>query len=244
VHNGYTLVADTTQLPAGAAGDYRFRITDGSGAPVTRFDEDHDKRLHLIVVRRDGVHYQHVHPEMEPDGTWRVPLAPPAPGVYRVFADFRPEGGPKTTLGVDLHVPGEFRPVPAADEQRTATVARYRVRLDGDLTAGTGSVVHATITGQGGPVTDLQPYLGAYGHLVALRGSDLAYLHVHPDGSPGDGHTAAGPRVSFAVEVPTAGRYLLFLDFRHGGQMHTAQFVLDARPVAGGEPSTGDGHGG
>src|SRR5438477_3662407 len=48
----------------------------------------------------------------------------------------------------------------------------------------------------------LQPYLGAYGHLVALRDGDLAYLHVHPDGAPGDGRTAAGPDVVFHAEVP------------------------------------------
>ena len=38
-----------------------------------------------------------------------------------------------------------------------------------------------TVTKDGQPVTDLQPYLGAYGHLVALRAGDLAYLHVHPE---------------------------------------------------------------
>lgn len=42
-------------------------------------------------------------------------------------------------------------------------------------------------------VTDLKPYVGAFGHLVALRAGDLAYLHVHPDGAPGDGRTAPGP---------------------------------------------------
>jgi hypothetical protein len=253
VQNGYALDADTVQLPAGTSGAYRFRITDGSGAPVTRFAVEHDKRLHLVVVRRDGVHYRHVHPEMSADGTWSVPLTVPAAGAYRVFADFRPEGGPRTTLAADLQVPGDFRPAPATGERRTAAVAGYQVRLDGDLTAATSSTVHATITTHGRPVTDLQPYLGAYGHLVALRGSDLAYLHVHPDGSPGDGSTAAGPEVAFAVEVPTAGRYLLFLDFLHGGQVHTAEFVLDARsgsatgpattPAAGGDEA-GHGHGG
>ena len=47
----------------------------------------------------------------------------------------------------------------------------------------------ARVTRDGEPVTDLEPYLAAYGHLVALREGDLAYLHVHPDGEPGDGVT-------------------------------------------------------
>ena len=83
------------------------------------------------------------------------------------------------------------------------------------------------MTRDGAPVTDLQPYLGAYGHLVALRDGDLAYLHVHPDES-----TAAGPEVRFFAEVPSTGRYHLYLDFRHGDRVRTARFVV----TAGGTP--------
>jgi hypothetical protein len=77
------------------------------------------------------------------------------------------------------------------------------------------------------PVTDLQPYLAAYGHLVALREGDLAYLHVHPEGTPGDGKTAAGPGIGFVAEVPSAGGYRLFLDFQHDGVVRTAEFTVD-----------------
>ncbi|MDP9870255.1 hypothetical protein J2S55_009521 [Streptosporangium brasiliense] len=80
----------------------------------------------------------------------------------------------------------------------------------------------------GKPVTDLQPYLGAYGHLVALRTGDLAYLHVHPDGEPGDGRTAPGPEITFYAEVPSRGDYRLFLDFQHEGTVRTADFTLGA----------------
>ena len=80
----------------------------------------------------------------------------------------------------------------------------------------------------GVPVTDLQPYLGAYGHLVTLREGDLAYLHVHPGGEPGDGTTRPGPDVEFGAEVPSAGRYHLYLDFRHDGVVRTAPFTLEA----------------
>jgi hypothetical protein len=107
-----------------------------------------------------------------------------------------------------------------------ARVDGYEVRLDGDLVAGQTSKVTLTVTKDGAPVTDLQPYLGAYGHLVALRTGDLAYLHVHPDGEPGDGKTAPGPAVTFYAEVPTATTYRLFLDFQHGGTVRTAEFTV------------------
>ncbi|MDN5861240.1 MAG: hypothetical protein L0H84_21770, partial [Pseudonocardia sp.] len=81
-------------------------ITGPGGHPVTAFDVAHDKRMHLIVVRRDGSGYQHVHPEPAADGTWTVAFAAPAAGSYRAFADFTPSGGPPLTLGVDLSAAG------------------------------------------------------------------------------------------------------------------------------------------
>ena len=79
----------------------------------------------------------------------------------------------------------------------------YTVTLDGDLAPGQTSKLTLKVTKDGKPVTDLQPYLGAYGHLVALRAGDLAYLHVHPDGEPGDGKTTPGPDITFYAEVPS-----------------------------------------
>ena len=52
---------------------------------------------------------------------------------------------------------------------------------------------------------------------MALREGDLAFLHVHPDGDD----------VAFATEFPSAGRYRLFLQFRHGGRVHTAAFTRE-----------------
>ncbi|WP_026361221.1 hypothetical protein [Amycolatopsis nigrescens] len=241
---GYTLTPTDTTLTAGTAQPFTFQITGPDGRPVTRFDVEHEKRLHLIVVRRDTAGYQHLHPELAADGTWTVPLNLPQAGSYRAFADFTPAGGEGMTLGVDLATAGSYQHVeypPARD----ASVDGYQVRLDGELIPGRSSKVTLSVTKDGRPVTDLQPYLGAYGHLVALRGGDLAYLHVHPDGAPGDGRTPAGPAVTFYAEVPSAGTYRLFLDFQHAGTVRTAEFTAPTtstpQPQA---PATGDGHGG
>jgi hypothetical protein len=223
--NGYTLTPTDPTLDPGTAEDFTFRITGPDGAPVTAFDVEHDKRMHLITVRRDTTGFQHVHPEMAPDGTWSVPLALPAAGSHRVFADFTPTGGEGTTLGVDVSAPGTFEPVAHAPS-RTAQVDGYTVELTGALVPGQASPVTLTVSRDGAPVTDLQPYLAAYGHLVALREGDLAYLHVHPDGSPGDGRTPAGPQIEFVAEVPSTGSYRLFLDFSHGGVVRTAEFTV------------------
>ena len=63
----------------------------------------------------------------------------------------------------------------------------------------------------------------------------MAYLHVHPtEGAEGGGHggqhAEEAPErdaVSFATEFPTAGRYRLFLQFRHRNEVHTAAFTQE-----------------
>jgi hypothetical protein len=189
---GYALVPADPTLNVGTPTDFSFRIIGPNGAPVTAFDEEHTKRLHLIVVRRDTTGFQHLHPVMTADGTWRVPLTVPTAGSYRAFADFTPTGAGPLTLGVDLAAAGEQTPV-RHQPARTAQLDGYQVQLEGELVPGAASPLTLTVSRAGVPVTDLQPYLGAYGHLVALREGDLAYLHVHPYGAPGDGRTAAGP---------------------------------------------------
>ncbi|MBC2640957.1 MULTISPECIES: hypothetical protein [unclassified Rhodococcus (in: high G+C Gram-positive bacteria)] len=228
--DGYTLELAADQVTAGPAVPVQFRITDPSGVPVTEYTVEHEKPLHLIVVRRDLAGFQHVHPTLDAAGTWTVPLDVARGGDYRVFADFTPAGGEGLTLGTDLRVAGTYDPQPTPAPTPTATVDGYTVALDGTLRPGETSNVALSVSRDGQPVTDLQPYLGAYGHLVALRTTDLGYLHVHPDGHPGDGVTAAGPGIDFAVTAPSAGDYRLFLDFQHAGAVHTAEFTVTAAP--------------
>ena len=228
--DGYTLRLVDRTLPAGPQAPLRFQILGPDGTPVTGYRTEHDKDLHLIAVRRDLSHFQHVHPVLDAEGTWSVPVDLSAPGEYRVYADFTPtghDGG--LVLGADLAVPGTYEPVALPEPVTVAQVVDgYQVTLAGDLVPGKSSQLTLTVTKDGVPVTDLQPYLAAYGHLVALRAGDLAYLHVHPAGEPGDGVTPAGPGITFYATAPSAGDYRLFLDFRHGGVVRTAEFTVHA----------------
>jgi hypothetical protein len=230
--DGYRLELTDRVLPADRSHTLRFRILGPDGAPVTSYTREHGKDLHLIAVRRDLTGFQHVHPELATDGTWSVPLDLTAAGVHRVFADFTPAGHSQSlTLGADLSVTGTYQPEPLPVATRTVTVDGYAVTLDGELAAGRESELTLTVSKHGQPVTDLQPYLEAYGHLVALRDRDLAYLHVHPAGHPGDGTTPAGPGITFYATAPSDGAYRLFLDFKHNDQVRTAAFTVQAGSV-------------
>jgi hypothetical protein len=234
--NGYAFRLDSTTASPGRAVPLSFNIEGPDGTPVTEFDEEHEKELHLIAVRRDLTGFQHVHPEMDSEGSWSTSLRL-TPGHWRLFADFKATGAEALTLGNDLAVTGEYQPEAPASDSRSSTVDGYTVTLDGDLTAGEEAKLTLTVTRDGEPVTDLEPYLGAYGHLVALRTGDLAYLHVHPAGSPGDGTTEPGPDVVFYTEVPSTGQYRLYLDFKHGGEVRTASFAVTASGAASSQPS-------
>ncbi|NUS42486.1 MAG: hypothetical protein HOQ24_02140 [Mycobacteriaceae bacterium] len=225
---GYTLELLETVQQAGDI-DIRFRIVGPDGRPVIEYTPIHDRDLHLIVVRRELTLFRHVHPVRDADGVWSVRVNLPDAGFYRVFTDIAPTAlGRTITLGADLAVGGDFTPETLPAPARTVDVDEYQVALDGELVAGDGRMLTLTVHKDGAPVTDLQPYLAAYGHLVVIRAGDLAYVHVHPNGEPGDGVTPAGPDVAFHTVVPGPGVYRLFLDFKHDDVVHTAAFTLTA----------------
>ncbi|MGC5025153.1 heavy-metal-associated domain-containing protein [Tsukamurella sp. DT100] len=248
---GLTFAPVAAPRAVGEAGSLSFRIEDAAGAPVTAYTTTHEKDLHLIVVRADGSLFRHVHPTLDrATGVWSLPWSWAEAGAYRLYADFAPATGSAVTLTRTVEVAGGYAPADPAPS-RTAQVDGFTVQLDGDLVAGASSPVTLRVSRDGAPVTALQPYLGAFGHLVALRQGDLAFLHVHPEGAepkPGD---TGGPAIAFQAQAPTAGRYLLYLDFQVDGVVRTASFVVDAaasaappNPTTPSAPAPADGHGG
>lgn len=233
--DGYSLDLAGATLAAGRPTALQLVISGPDGQVVTEYTPTHDRELHLVVVRRDLTGYQHLHPERDAEGRWTVPLTLPQAGPYKVFADFVPAGRDRPlTLAADLTAPGVYTPTPLPARSSRASVDGYDVELDGRLVAGTRSPLALEISKDGRPVTDLQPYLGAYGHLVALRAGDLAYLHVHPRGELDDPATRPGPEIRFDVDVPSASTYRLFLDFSHGGTVRTAAATAVATQAAHG----------
>lgn len=221
---GYVLFPELTRFQPGIIDDFRFSIFTIDRTPVTDFAVNQERRMHLILVRRDLTNYQHLHPTMKPDGTWSVSLRIPEPGSYRAFATFQPDAVPEPiTLGVDLEVPGLVKSGPVAHPVELARVDDYSVMLEGTVLAGGVSRLYFNVQRDTEQVTDLEPYLGAIGHLVLLREGDLAYLHVHPVTGTGPG---AGPTITFDARVPTPGYYRAFLDFQHRGEVRTAEFTI------------------
>ncbi|HWK25407.1 MAG TPA: hypothetical protein VNS09_02535 [Solirubrobacter sp.] len=215
------VVVENPELRRGQSERLRFRIVDERGETVRDFDVEHEKRMHLIVARRDLTGFQHLHPEQAADGTWAADVALPEAGSYRLFADFA-AGGTSYTLASDLRVDGDadLQPLPAP-ASTAVSEGGYAVRMHaGDVRPGREADLRFTIAKDGHAVRT-EPYLGAGGHLVALREGDMAFLHVHP--------TDDGAGIGFMATFPTAGRYRLFLQFKHAGRVQTVAFTQEVK---------------
>jgi hypothetical protein len=219
---GYRMVV-VSAVAAGAqqAFELAFRIDDGEGRVVRDYVVTHERPLHLVLARDDLSAEVHVHPQLGDDGVWRVELSLPSTGRWRAIADFVPAGRDGAlALGVDLLVPGPSTIAALPAPAREASVDGYDVALvlDEPCVAGDEAQLSFRVRRGGTVVDDLDPHLGARGHLLILRDGDLAYLHVHPldDGA-----------LDFAATFPSAGSYRMYLEFSHGGSVHTAAFTVE-----------------
>jgi hypothetical protein len=225
--NGYTLTLRTP--PATTTPASTFTITH-DGNTVTQFDPEQTKLMHFYLIRSDLTGFQHVHPSMQPDGTWTAPTKAVPAGDYRVYVQFVPHAdaaGGALTVSTPVTVPGSAAaaaplPAPAA----TTTVDGYTVALVGALTAGQEAPLAITISRSGQPVTDLQPFLDTYAHVTAIHQGDLAFAHLHPEGTVSGDH--GGPALTVHAQLPARGDYRMFIQFQTNNTLRTASITVTA----------------
>ncbi len=179
----------------------------------------HEKLMHLILVRDDATGFQHVHPEYQ-NGRWIVVTTIPNQGAYQMYVDVDPKEEKPVTLRVPLTIGGttEAAQFPSVSANMSANVGDIQVTLE--LTAPLKTKEHTTLTfaltQNGKSVTQIDPYLGAFGHVVVLRHTDADdYLHGHPITAS----KPAGGKVVFESEFPVKGTYTIFAQFSIRGQV-------------------------
>ncbi len=203
-----------------------------TGKPVSGFATVHDRLLHLFIVDRSLEYFAHVHPEPAGEGVFEIDHRLP-PGVYVLVADFLPLTGPSQTVQRTIVTPGYrgplFPPPPhLRDEMGTEKiVAGLRVRLEPNrLTAGREAVLRFTLAdaSTGAPVADLEPFLGAAGHMLVANADLTEASHAHPEEQ-----ASRGPSVYFQPRMPAGGLYKLWVQFQWKGQVITVPFVVSVR---------------
>ena len=211
----------------------------GTNALITGYEVVHEKRYHLFVVSRDMEFFQHIHPEQLTDGRWMIQVTLPKPGDYRILSDFLPTGGSPQFIGRTLETvdfTGDLEsqtPRLTPDTNVTKTVGSVNAHLELEpSTLVEGQFGHLAFTlsdaKTGRPVTDLQPYLGAFGHALILSEDMRDYVHSHPfedidTASKGFG----GPTVTFEGYMPKAGRYRAWSQFQRNGEVITIPFTVN-----------------
>jgi hypothetical protein len=229
VADGRRLTLATRSVAGGPRATVRFRVTGPDGRPVTALTSPGGRPMHVYFVRTDLGVYRHEHPTSDGNCGWQVSATLRGPATYRMFVQFRtPSTDPAaadTVLSDPLNVTGvgppELGRTPATDVQ---AAGGYRVALAG-YTAGAGeSLLTATITKQGRPVTDLSPYLGELAHVSVFANRTLKFTHSHPV-QPAVSN--GGPRLTLPIQLPGPGSYTMFVQFISGGQLRTV--VLPVR---------------
>jgi len=225
----------------------RFTITDPkTGKPVTDLTIVHDMPFHLFIVSEDLAYYDHIHPAVGADGAFVVDTSFPSPATYNLFCDFLPAGGLPQVVHLKLTTtdvaPG-LKPTPVRltpDSSLTKTVDGIRFELTMEpprAAAGkaTAFIYHLVDVPSGLPVTNLEPYLGAWGHTLILSEDAERYLHCHPTQllPPGVDRAglSGGPEVAFNATLRQPGRHRLWSQFKRGGKVTTVSFTIDVASV-------------
>jgi hypothetical protein len=228
----------------------------GTGEPIKKFEVVHERQYHLFVISQNMEYFQHIHPEQQADGTWSIDVTLPKAGYYKVLSDFMPGGGssqfiarPLVTAGYAGDLANDSAQL-VPDTVSTKTVDDITATLSYDPPAfNVGQYghlnFHLTDTAGGRPITDLQTYLGAFGHTLIMSEDMVDYVHSHPldilardndDGGPPQfmippgadlEKLRGGPDVTFEGLMPKPGRYRAWTQFRRNDKVYTFAFTFN-----------------
>jgi hypothetical protein len=218
--------AEPEEVQAGQPATLRLMIHDTGGATVKDFDTVHEQKIHLIIVREGLDQFAHIHPEIDPNGNMTTVFTFPIGGKYRLYADYKPSGKGQATAIAELNVGGEIPPAPKLIPNTPGNITgdglNGYVTVENAKMSGTASIVFRLTDSSDAPIADLQPYMGALGHLVVISADGKQYVHAHPvDENSADG------TVEFETHLVMPGIYKGWGQFQRGGKVHIIAFVSE-----------------
>lgn len=225
------------------------------GQPLTlnRLQITHERPMHLIVVSRDLSYFSHVHPEEKGGGRYSVTTTIPKPGPYLLFNEFVTEKGVVQYDRHEITVSGESAQGDAGGEAKLEPTLGH-VQQVGDLSTlltaeavvvkrRVPTIFVLDVSKGGRPVTDLEPYLAAAGHVVIISRDTTQFTHTHGeahdpakphthDGTTGSAHPLPpvrfGPQIEFTHTFNTQpGIYKIWVQFIHGGKVVTVENTVE-----------------
>lgn len=217
--------SDPQEPEAGSVTKLTLQIQGDDDTPIRQFDVLHEKLVHLIVVRDGLDEFAHLHPEVDSAGNLTVEYVFPKSGTYRLFADHQPKGETPGLATGELVIAGDDEPAAELAPNTSDEVAVGEIKTHVAITPGNQqTTVRFHLVDQAGKaVADLEPYLGAMGHLVIISADGREYVHAHP---LSEDKTAPDGTVEFAAHFSEPGIYKAWGQFQRGGSVVTVPFVL------------------
>lgn len=217
-----TLTTEPSTVQAGQQVNVMLQLTDAFGAPVTEFEIVHEKKVHVIIIREDLQKFTHAHPEPGADVVLSSIVSFPEGGTYFFHVDFTPRDGKGVTLMSELRVEGSATQAPPLEPFVPGRVQTDELLADVAVQEmkSVRRISFALMGLDATPVSDLEPYLGAMGHLVVVSADGRKYVHAHPvgGGKPNE--------VMFDVLFPGSGLYKGWGEFQRAGKVLVVPIVL------------------
>ncbi len=228
-------------VEAGKKLEVKVRLSKADGSPVVSKDllVMHTQRIHLLIEEPGLGDYHHEHPvETENPGEYAFSFIPQHGAPYRIWADLVP-----VTTGVQ-ELPFTDLPSAGTAKQITDRADKFTSKLEGFsfvLTlGGDGGPLKANqarrmdimvADGAGKPVTQLEPVMNAFAHLVGFYDDFKTVVHLHPTGGDVTAAEArGGPGLSFMFFPPRAGFIRLYCQVSVDGRMMFAPFNVNVVP--------------
>ncbi len=235
-HYTLTVTPETKDVQAGKPTKLILQVIDKrTGRPLTRYQVLQEKLMHVVILRKDLRVYAHIHPEYDGKDAFSVTHTFPTDGTYNLYVEYSPPDFYEN-LSVAQMVVGSAGDASASlsvDERTKIFEDAYKVTLTAPAEIKVNDTVDFALTLEdaktGSPIVNLEPYLGAFGHMSAASENMQTYTHVHPLTVPLGPNDSGGPTVQFSTFFPKTGKYKLFTQFKHNGEVFVTDFVVEVR---------------
>lgn len=230
-----SISTEPAEVKPGEVVKLNFSIQDSTGKILTvnNLEVVHEKLIHLLVISDDLSYFDHIHPEQSPSGDFTVETKFPTPGKYRLYMDYTPAGAGHQLGRMEVNVEG----TPAepakliADKELVKVVDGIRFEMKSDKPFTTNQPIQLSFVlsdeKTGKPITDLEPYLGAFAHFVLVNEGHSEYLHAHPLLDAPSPDARGGPEVGTQTLFPKPGLYKVWGQFQRSGKIYTVPMVIN-----------------
>lgn len=231
-----------SQVGSNQSTTFGFRIYDASsGFPVELFSKVYSVYMHLVIVDQSLQYFNHIHPDLQADGSFLVTTSFPHEGLYHLYIDYQPLGAIEQQQAFTVQVGTAILPNPNQPVDTTLTKdfggVQVSLSMPNPLQATQLSIGNQLLTftlkdaTTGQPISNLKPYLEAFGHLVLINENTFDYLHVHPNNlTIPPPNSNGGPVVQFqplGLYGPIKpGVYRAFAEFNPNNQLMLADFTI------------------